>query len=49
MARVIKPAEAYVWDVRKPTMHGSQPEREARKAQGELRRMREKPRGPRRP
>lgn len=49
MAKVIKPAETFVWDVKKPAMHGSQPEWEGRKAQGNLRRMGEKPRGSKRP
>lgn len=36
MARVVKPANAYVWDVRKPTMHGSEPRNEGAKILGNL-------------
>lgn len=51
--RIIKPVEidpedgeilgTYVWDVQKPRMHGSRPQWEGRLAQGNMRRMSERP------
>lgn len=37
MARVVKPDNANVWDVKKPTMHGSEPRWEGGKIWGNLR------------
>lgn len=37
MARIVKPADAYVWDVKKPTMHGSEPRWEGGKIWGNIR------------
>lgn len=42
-SRTIKPADDYTWNHQKGKYHGSAPKRDAAKAFGNLRRMKEKP------
>ena len=43
--KIVKPAGKYVDEIRKPTLHGSEPKRGMAKAGGKLQRLAEKPKG----